>query len=106
MNTRQRRIFTTNFDRLLQLIMRKSNFETAKVGSTTFESKGHTRFGHFIFSMIEGDPLGRESGDVWEAKQQIKLHGDKLHGDKLHDVFPCIVIYFIGEIMGQYSTAP
>lgn len=71
--------FDDNFRQTLATHHTEIQFEMAKTGSTTFESNGRARIGRFIFSMIEGEPLGKESGNVRKAKQQIKLHKGNLY---------------------------
>ena len=70
----------------------------ATIGSTTCRTDGHISVGKFIYAMCEGK-LWKGSGDaevqvgayVLDAIWAVFNNGDPL------DLFPCIIIYFIGE---------
>jgi len=70
----------------------------ATIGSTTCRTDGHISVGKFIYAMCEGK-LWKGSGD---AEVQVRAYVlDTIwavfnNGDPL-DLFPCIIIYFVGE---------
>jgi hypothetical protein len=93
------------FRRALGTHYTEIQFEAAEIGSTKFKSDGHTGVGDFIFSMIEGtrgwqsrfssfENMALTDAPVRPAKLKISLHKDDLY-----EFFPCIIIYFVGEIM-------
>lgn len=89
------------FRRVLVKHYPKIQLEAGAIGSTSYQSHGHLRVKDFAVTVAEGNLLGNATGDAEiQARDYYREFMRALlpRYNDLPGIFPCILIYFNGEL--------